>query len=259
MGPNPFPAPMLVSCAPRQLGSFGDGKRHTFWVALAVTFGFHALIALVLGLGLLHVRQREPEPVPLEIEFFLAALPPPAASPPPPSLRAGTKPPPPPPIPTLPTPVVPVTTASAELPPPSPINPEPVVPVVPPVVVPDVPHPPQLTPTAKAEPMPPPVTIPVAPVEQVAPMFDVAYLHNPKPEYPAIAKRLRLRGTVVLAVTVDPAGIPTGIEVATSSGASVLDDAAQRSVRDWRFVPARRGSVPVAGTVLVPIRFDEAR
>ena len=96
MGPNPFPAPMLVSCAPRQLGSFGDGKRHTFWVALAVTFGFHALIALVLGLGLLHVRQREPEPVPLEIEFFLTALPPPAASPPPPSLRAVTKPPPPP-------------------------------------------------------------------------------------------------------------------------------------------------------------------
>src|SRR5262245_58789245 len=38
------------------------------------------------------------------------------------------------------------------------------------------------------------------------PRFDVAYLRNPPPAYPAIARRMRLEGTVVLRVLVDALG-----------------------------------------------------
>ena len=89
----------------------------------------------------------------------------------------------------------------------------------------------------------------------IAPRFDADYLNNPSPPYPAAARRLRLQGTVVLRVTVSDSGLPLEIRVVQSSGASILDQAALKVVRDWTFVPARQGVEKISAAVDVPIRF----
>jgi protein TonB len=88
------------------------------------------------------------------------------------------------------------------------------------------------------------------------PHFNVAYLNNPRPAYPPIARRLGLEGLVVLRVEVSAGGAPERVAVAQTSGTSMLDDAAQKAVQGWTFVPARRGDTPVAHVVEVPIRFQ---
>jgi protein TonB len=82
------------------------------------------------------------------------------------------------------------------------------------------------------------------------------YKTNPEPIYPAVARRRRQQGTVLLSVRVDAAGRPGGIEVRLSSGFPVLDEAAVAAVRDWDFEPGRADGEPVASQVEVPIRFE---
>jgi periplasmic protein TonB len=87
------------------------------------------------------------------------------------------------------------------------------------------------------------------------PRFNAAYLNNPSPDYPAVARRLGLQGTVVLRVFVDVAGRAEQLKVDQTSGASILDEVALTAVRNWRFVPARRGTEAIAHWVEVPVRF----
>ncbi len=88
------------------------------------------------------------------------------------------------------------------------------------------------------------------------PHFDVAYLNNPRPAYPPIARKLGLEGVVLLRVDVSARGTPEKITVAQSSGASLLDEAAMKAVQGWTFVPARRGDTAIGHPVEVPIRFQ---
>ena len=82
-----------------------------------------------------------------------------------------------------------------------------------------------------------------------------AYLSNPKPVYPALAKRMGLEGTVRLKVLVSREGSALKIEIAQSSGHEILDKAATEAVKNWRFTPARQGDSPVDEWVLVPVVF----
>lgn len=79
---------------------------------------------------------------------------------------------------------------------------------------------------------------------------------NPPPEYPPEAVRAGLTGRVVLEVEISADGRVGRARVAVSSGQAVLDAAALRSIKRWRFSPARRGGEPVAYTVRVPLRFS---
>ena len=85
--------------------------------------------------------------------------------------------------------------------------------------------------------------------------FDADYLHNPAPAYPAQSRRLKEEGTVLLLVRVSVEGTPLSVEIRNSSGFERLDEAGLQAVRQWRFVPAKRGSETVAASVLVPIQF----
>ncbi len=78
----------------------------------------------------------------------------------------------------------------------------------------------------------------------------------PKPRYPRAAIRRRLEGRVVLLVHVDREGRPIEIAIAESSGRTMFDRAAERAVRKWRFIPAKRDGVAVEDTLRVPIRFS---
>ena len=91
--------------------------------------------------------------------------------------------------------------------------------------------------------------------ELTLPRFDAAYLRNPAPVYPLLARRLGEQGQVVLRVRVSQAGAAEEIEIASASGFARLDQAAVEAVRRWRFVPARRGMQGTAAWVLVPIAF----
>lgn len=82
-----------------------------------------------------------------------------------------------------------------------------------------------------------------------------AYLNNPPPEYPHIARRRKQQGMVMLDVRVSKEGAPEAIEISRSSGYDVLDEAALDAVRRWKFVPARRGSQLVEASVVVPVEF----
>ncbi len=101
----------------------------------------------------------------------------------------------------------------------------------------------------------PPAPVAAAPAPVTPPDFSAAYLDNPPPHYPLVARRAGEQGRVLLRVLVTPAGAPESVELKASSGSQRLDHAAIETVKRWRFVPARRGTEPVAAWVLVPIQF----
>ena len=90
----------------------------------------------------------------------------------------------------------------------------------------------------------------------VSARFDADYLQNPPPTYPPASRRLREQGLVLLRVRVTADGSSEAVFVQRSSGHARLDDAAVAAVRQWRFVPARRGDAAVDSWVLVPIEFE---
>lgn len=85
--------------------------------------------------------------------------------------------------------------------------------------------------------------------------FNAAYLQNPAPAFPSLSRRLGEQGKVLLKVKVGADGHPVAVDLEKSSNFERLDEAARHAVSRWRFVPARRGEVPVEGAVIVPIVF----
>ena len=137
-------------------------------------------------------------------------------------------------------------------PPPKPIEQAPVLPaverpviaerVVPPLAI-DVPIAPAAPPLEPSGPS--------GPIEA----GQLAYLYAPPPRYPPIATRKGWSGVVVLRVLVDARGLPEKILVERSSGRPVLDVAAAKQVRTWRFRAAVREGEPVKAWASVPVEF----
>jgi periplasmic protein TonB len=132
------------------------------------------------------------------------------------------------PTPKAPTPLIEATTSTAPAP-------------SAPVAVPQESHPAPPAPPAEA------------PIKQAR--FDADYLKNPAPAYPPLSKRMGEEGKVILRVLVNPQGTADNVEIKTSSGSPRLDESAQKTVRTWKFIPAKRGDEPVQSWVLVPIIF----
>jgi len=114
-------------------------------------------------------------------------------------------------------------------------------------------------PAAPAAPVP---AAPIAPTASAAPTaaisaarFDAAYLQNPKPNYPAISRRLGEEGKVLLRVKVAADGSASAVDLEKSSSFERLDEAARQVVARWRFVPAKRGDQAIEASVIVPIVF----
>ncbi len=105
---------------------------------------------------------------------------------------------------------------------------------------------------APAEPKPAPAPA-AEPVSQAR--FDADYLKNPAPAYPPLSRRMGEEGKVILRVLVNPQGTADSVDIKTSSGSVRLDEAAQKTVRNWKFIPAKRGDTAVQSWVLVPIIF----
>jgi len=95
--------------------------------------------------------------------------------------------------------------------------------------------------------------VPRTPRREVS--VDAAYLNSPAPAYPRLSRRLGEEGRVVLRVRVLADGHAASVEVAESSGYSRLDATALETVRDWRFLPARRGDTAIDSWLHVPVVF----
>lgn len=82
------------------------------------------------------------------------------------------------------------------------------------------------------------------------------YRFTPKPEYPAPATRRGWQGEVLLKALVDDLGEVTRVEVESSSGHDILDQAALKTVRRWKFDPAHDGEKNISQEVFLPVRFE---
>ena len=81
------------------------------------------------------------------------------------------------------------------------------------------------------------------------------YSRGPAPAFPPEAKKSGLKGTVLLLVEVDEEGRPASVCIRRTSGYELLDTAALRTVRNWRFEPARLDGQAVISRAEVPVRF----
>ncbi|MDP1997244.1 MAG: energy transducer TonB [Gallionella sp.] len=174
-----------------------------------------------------------------------------------------TLPAPPQPAPPEPKPPEPPKPKPKPVVKPKPVKPQPVQPA-PQIAMPDAPEerplqeepPPEevnSAPSQPAENQP----APAAPVRgpDREPDYQAAYLKNPVPSYPMVARRMGWQGRVVLNVEVLASGSPGQVKLYQSSGHDVLDNAAIKAVSGWRFVAARQNGLAVAKWFLVPIPF----
>ncbi|MCZ7654705.1 MAG: energy transducer TonB [Rhodocyclaceae bacterium] len=137
---------------------------------------------------------------------------------------------------------------------PKPVKPRP-VPQQPPVQLAAPETSPAPSPVAVPSEPAPPVAAPPAPVQATQPRFDADYLDNPKPPYHRSRAAWASRAASSCAYNVAPDGATGEVLLHTSSGSPRLDESALQTVRRWKFVPAGRGTRPVAAWVLVPIAF----
>ncbi|TCV98946.1 energy transducer TonB [Biostraticola tofi] len=84
-------------------------------------------------------------------------------------------------------------------------------------------------------------------------------LGNPPPDYPPLALRRQQQGSVVLRILVLENGRAGQVTVTRSSRSEWLDQAAVKAVQQWRFIPAKRGSVAIKGYAIQTITFTLPR
>jgi TonB family protein len=82
------------------------------------------------------------------------------------------------------------------------------------------------------------------------------YSKNSKPLYPQEARKKGYEGEVLLRVEVLSNGRVGEIEVRRSSGHEVLDRSAITAVKQWKFVPAKKGDSTVSVWVNIPVTFQ---
>lgn len=257
----PSPLPELEQAAPSR-----RGLSPATWTVLA-------LLLAAVGVYFLALRGRQPVPtaLPTPTPEVVAQLPTPAMaeaelpSPTPtqPAAVPVILPTPTPrlqptatPVPTrtLPTPAAPLRT-------PTPVAP---LPTPEPTLAPEaevVPTP-EPTPTPRPTPTPAPVVATAAePSVREGDLVEVADVPpepivTPKPNYPPLAARQRIGGTVILSVLVDETGVVRDVRLLRGITPDVgLNKAAMEAVRNWRYKPALKNGVRVKVWHTQPIPF----
>ena len=77
-----------------------------------------------------------------------------------------------------------------------------------------------------------------------------------KPDYPPMARRMNISGTVVLSVLVSENGRVEDLRLVRAAGGSMgLTEAAQKAVRQWTFRPALKDGVAVKTWMTIPVPF----
>ena len=85
--------------------------------------------------------------------------------------------------------------------------------------------------------------------------YKIGTIENPHPEYPIIARKKGWQGRLLLAVHIDKNGKVLNIYVKETSGFEVLDRVSVKTIRDWKFLPARYGDNNVEDKINIPVSF----
>lgn len=85
--------------------------------------------------------------------------------------------------------------------------------------------------------------------------YKIGTIQNPHPEYPIIARKKGWQGRLILAVHIDKNGNVLNIHVKETSGFEVLDRVSIKTVRKWKFFPARYGDRNVEDNINIPVSF----
>lgn len=80
-------------------------------------------------------------------------------------------------------------------------------------------------------------------------------IYAPNPEYPLQARRNNWEGVTVLKILIETDGLVKNVTVLQSSGYEILDRAAVKAVKRWRYRPASVNGVAVAKQAQVRINF----
>lgn len=88
-----------------------------------------------------------------------------------------------------------------------------------------------------------------SPVNAVASLSDVKILSRTKPIYPAISRKRKEEGTVILLVRIE-CGRVLKVSIEKSSGVKTLDSSAAKAIESWKF------SSDTDATVRVPVSFS---
>lgn len=80
-------------------------------------------------------------------------------------------------------------------------------------------------------------------------------IDEPQARYPDEAKSAEITGSVIVRMTVDPAGEVTDAQIVKGLGHG-CDEAALSAARKWTFQPSTRCGRPVASTFTVRMRFN---
>lgn len=87
------------------------------------------------------------------------------------------------------------------------------------------------------------------------PNSEASELNNPKPPYPAISKKLREQGLVLLKACIGANGSLDSLDLKQGSGFSRLDQVALQTVKQWKFIPAKKGGTPIPMCYELPVKF----
>lgn len=101
-----------------------------------------------------------------------------------------------------------------------------------------------------------PISMPVA-GPQASKLVPAKLVHRVLPQYPEIAKRLRLEGMVVLHAVVTPEGRVSDVTVV--SGNTLLHNAALAAVKQWRYSPSSLNGNPVESAVEIRLTFQHPK
>jgi TonB family protein len=81
------------------------------------------------------------------------------------------------------------------------------------------------------------------------------FVHQPKPEYPLLARQNGWEGTTTLRFELLADGTIGQVEIAKSSGYPILDTAAQEAIKQWTHKPAIRDGAPVTRWTTLQVNF----
>jgi protein TonB len=221
------------------------GRRHRHWSLLPLSIAGHAAIVLALLLSPL-VSGVELPAIASPLADFIPVV-------------APTPPPPPSPPTHLPRRNIDVPTEA-----PATIAPEAEAPTREPVPggIPDGPgvgpSQPLLTDlgtTGPATVAPPPPPVPVPKMVRVGGVIrEPRKLVHVAPVYPEIARLSRVQGIVTMEAVLDATGKVESVRVLSSQ--PLLEEAAVRAVRQWRYTPTELNGVPVPVLMTITIRFS---
>jgi periplasmic protein TonB len=243
----------------------GNASKRRLRLAVVLSLGLHAILLVGLLLWFRHAPlpvvspQTEGTVELLLVEHRGSGRPVAPAEPAPPvAVQA-------PPVPPVPAPPVSVQTPPDPPAPPAPPTPQAEAAEMP-LTTPAPPAPPRSQQGQPAVPRPPreaprislggsDETDAIAFGPHIVPASIDAKYHNREPVYPADAARRSEQGAVILLIHVSPDGLPTGVDIAQTSGFASLDRAARDAVTTWHFLPAIKDGSPIAFDMALRVVF----